>query len=129
MLLIYVLIACAVITALLQHWIDTAVIDAVVMVNAVVGSVQEGRTEKAMNAIRQMLAPAATVVRAGERMTIPGEAVVPGDVVLIEAGDKVPADLRFALSARGVSARGDPDGRIGDSRQAVRERAIERCAG
>ncbi len=102
--LIYVLIACALITALLQHWIDSAVILAVVLVNAVIGTVQEGKTEQAMAAIRQMLAPVATVLRGGERMSVPGEALVPGDIVLVEAGDKVPADLRL-LAAHAVSVQ------------------------
>ena len=102
--LIYVLIACAVITALLQHWIDSAVIVAVVLVNAVIGFVQEGKTEKAMDAIRQMLAPMATVLRGGARMSVAGEALVPGDIVLVEAGDKVPADLRL-LSAHAVTVQ------------------------
>ncbi|MBZ2207498.1 HAD-IC family P-type ATPase [Massilia soli] len=102
--LIYVLIGCIVITAMLQHWLDSAVIAAVVSVNAIVGLVQEGRTEKAMDAIRQMLAPTATVLRAGSRMMVSGEALVPGDIVLVEAGDKVPADLRV-LSAHSVSVQ------------------------
>lgn len=102
--LIYVLIGCVVITALLQHWLDSAVIAAVVIVNALVGLVQEGRTEKAMDAIRQMLAPTANVLRGGQRMTVPGEALVPGDIVLVEAGDKVPADLRV-LSAHAMSVQ------------------------
>ncbi|NHZ90781.1 HAD-IC family P-type ATPase [Massilia sp. CCM 8733] len=102
--LIYVLIACAAITALLQHWIDSAVIVAVVLVNAVIGFAQEGKTEKAMDAIRRMLAPVATVLRGGERMSVPGDALVAGDIVLVEAGDKVPADLRL-LTAHGVSVQ------------------------
>ncbi len=94
-LLIQVLIAAAVITALLGHWIDTGVILGVVMVNAVIGFVQEGRAEQALEAIRHMLSPRASVTRDGRRQTIPAEELVPGDVVLIEPGDKVPADLRL----------------------------------
>jgi len=102
--LIYVLLACAVVTAVLGHWADSAVILAVVLVNAIIGFVQEGRTEKAMDAIRGMLAPRATVVRGGARMTVPGDALVPGDIVLIEAGDRVPADLRL-LSAHALTVQ------------------------
>jgi len=94
-ILIYVLLGAALVTALLAHWVDTAVILAVVLINALIGYVQEGKAEKAMDAIRRMLAPRASVLRGGERRTVDGEAVVPGDLVLLEAGDKVPADLRL----------------------------------
>ena len=93
--LIYVLLGAAAITALLNHMVDTLVILAVVIVNALIGFIQEGKAESAMEAIRQMLAPRAAVIRNGQRRTIDGEALVPGDIVLIEAGDKVPADLRL----------------------------------
>ncbi|MDO9312549.1 MAG: HAD-IC family P-type ATPase, partial [Nitrosomonas sp.] len=94
-ILIYVLIGSAIITAVLDHWIDTLVILAVVLANAIIGFIQEGKAEKAMDAIRQMLAPRASVLRSGERHSIEGEKLVPGDIVLLEAGDKVPADLRL----------------------------------
>ncbi len=101
-ILIYVLLVSAVITAALGHWIDTSVILAVVTANAIIGFVQEGKAEQAMNAIRHLLSPRANVVRGGERITIDGEQLVPGDIVLLEAGDKVPADLRL-LSTHSVS--------------------------
>ena len=94
-ILIYVLLGAAAITALLHHVVDTLVILAVVLVNALIGFVQEGKAESAMEAIRQMLAPRAAVIRDGQRHTIDGDELVPGDIVLIEAGDKVPADLRL----------------------------------
>jgi magnesium-transporting ATPase (P-type) len=94
-ILIYVLLGSAVVTAALGHVVDTLVILAVVLGNAVIGFVQEGKAEKAMAAIRRMLAPRAAVLRDGDRRTVDGEALVPGDVVLLEAGDKVPADLRL----------------------------------
>ncbi len=94
-ILIYVLLGAAAITALLHHMVDTLVILAVVVVNAMIGFIQEGKAESAMEAIRQMLAPRAAVMRDGQRRTIDGEGLVPGDIVLIEAGDKVPADLRL----------------------------------
>lgn len=97
-ILIYVLIASAVITALLDHWVDTGVILAVVIANAIIGFIQEGKAEQAMDAIRHMLAPQAHVIRGGERVTVDGEQLVPGDIVLLEAGDKVPADLRLIAS-------------------------------
>jgi len=94
-ILIYVLLGSAIITAALDHWIDTFVILAVVLANAIIGFIQEGKAEKAMDAIRQMLAPHASVLRSGERYSIDGGKLVPGDIVLLEAGDKVPADLRL----------------------------------
>lgn len=102
--LIYVLLCAAIVTTFLQHWIDTGVILAVVLANATIGFLQEGKAEAAMAAIRQMLAPRAAVMRNGQRVTINGADLVPGDVVLLEAGDKVPADLRL-IEARGLSAQ------------------------
>jgi len=98
-ILIYVLIASGVITAVLGHFIDTVVILAVVVVNAIIGFLQEGRAEKAMESIRRMLAPAAAVLRDGVRRSVAADALVPGDVVLLEAGDKVPADIRLTRVA------------------------------
>jgi len=103
-LLIYVLIVAAMITAALAHWVDTVVILLVVLANAVIGFIQEGKAEKAMEAIRQMLAPKASVIRDGQRQSVPSESVVPGDIVLLEAGDRVPADLRL-IEAHGLSAQ------------------------
>jgi magnesium-transporting ATPase (P-type) len=100
--LIYVLLSGAVAAAFLNHVIDAAVILVVVVVNAVVGFIQEGKAEESMNAIRDLVAPKATVLRAGERQTQRVEALVPGDVVLVEAGERVPADLRL-LRARGLA--------------------------
>lgn len=94
-ILIYVLLAAAAVTAAMEHWVDTAVIMTVVIVNALIGFLQEGKAENAMAAIRHMLAPHAHVLRDGTRISIDGQNLVPGDVVMIEAGDKVPADLRL----------------------------------
>ncbi|NEX45684.1 HAD-IC family P-type ATPase [Pseudotabrizicola algicola] len=102
--LIYVLLAATAVTAALQHWVDTGVILAVVLANAIIGFIQEGKAEAAMAAIRTMLAPRAAVLRDGQRKTVEGAALVPGDIVLLEAGDKVPADLRV-LHARGLAAQ------------------------
>ena len=103
-ILIYVLLGAAAITAGLGHLVDTGVILAVVVVNAVVGFVQEGKAEAAMDAIRGMLAPRASVVRDGERREVDAATLVPGDIVVLEAGDKVPADLRV-LEAFGLQAQ------------------------
>ena len=93
--LIYVLLLSAVITGLLGHWVDTGVIVGVVIINAIIGFVQEGKAEKALNAIRRMLSLDATVLREGKRKQIPAEELVVGDIVLLQSGDKVPADLRL----------------------------------
>ncbi|MHA1547794.1 MAG: cation-transporting P-type ATPase, partial [Alphaproteobacteria bacterium] len=93
--LTYVLIGATVVTALLGHWVDTQVILAVVLVNAVIGFLQEGKAENALEAIRDMLAPKASVIREGHRRTVPGSELVPGDIVLLEAGARAPADIRL----------------------------------
>ena len=103
-ILIYVLIGSAAITSLLGHLIDTLVILAVVIVNAAIGFVQEGKAERAMDAIRRMLALKASVLRDGTRRAVDGETLVPGDIVLLEAGDKVPADLRL-FQANGLQVQ------------------------
>ncbi|MDX1594637.1 MAG: cation-transporting P-type ATPase [Gammaproteobacteria bacterium] len=96
--LIYVLMVAALVTALLGHWIDTGVIVAVVVVNAVIGFLQEGKAERALDAVRGMLSPQALVLRDGARRTIPAEELVAGDVVVLTPGDRVPADLRLLRS-------------------------------
>jgi len=99
--LIYVLLGAAALTAALAHWVDTGVILAVVVVNAIIGVVQEGRAEQAMDAIRQMLAPKSSVLRDGQRRSIDSAMLAPGDIVLLEAGEKIPADVRL-LEAAGL---------------------------
>lgn len=94
-LLIYVLIGSGLISLALGHLTDAVVIFAVVVINAAIGVVQEGKAERALDAIRGMIDPNASVVRGGRRLTVRAEAVVPGDVVVIEAGDRVPADMRL----------------------------------
>lgn len=93
--LIYVLIVACAITAMLGHWVDASVIFGVVLINAVIGFVQEGKAEDALSAIRQMLSPNAMVMRDGRQMNIRAKELVPGDIVLLQSGDKVPADLRL----------------------------------
>jgi magnesium-transporting ATPase (P-type) len=100
-LLIYVLLASGLVTALLDHPIDTGVILAVVIVNAIIGFVQEGRAESALDAIRGMMSPRASVVREGVRATIDAADIVPGDVLLLEPGDRVTADVRL-IKARNL---------------------------
>lgn len=98
-LLLYLMTAAGLITALLGHWTDAGVLWAAVLVNALIGFVQEGKAENALSAIRGMLAPRATVVRDGQRRLIDAADLVPGDRVIVSSGDRIPADLRL-LRAR-----------------------------
>jgi magnesium-transporting ATPase (P-type) len=93
--LVYILIAAGVVTAFLGEWIDTGVIFGVVMVNATVGYFQEAKAVRALDSLSANLSPEAQVLRAGKTIRIPAEEVVPGDVVHLRSGDKVPADLRL----------------------------------
>ncbi|MEN8189847.1 MAG: cation-transporting P-type ATPase [Thermodesulfobacteriota bacterium] len=93
--LIYILIAAGVITAALQEWVDSGVIFGVVLVNAVIGFIQESKAENALAALADTMVAEATVVRQGEKKRVPAAELVPGDIVLLQAGDKVPADLRL----------------------------------
>ncbi|MEW6594568.1 MAG: cation-transporting P-type ATPase [Thermodesulfobacteriota bacterium] len=93
--LIYILIASGVITAFLQEWVDSGVIFGVVLVNAVVGYIQESKAVNALAALARTMTAEATVVRGGERVRVSAEELVPGDIVLLQSGDKVPADLRL----------------------------------
>lgn len=93
--LIYILIAAAGVTALLGHWIDTGVILAVVVINAIIGFIQEGKAEQALEGIRKMLSLHAQVRRDGEWREVEADDLVPGDIVRLRSGDRVPADLRL----------------------------------
>lgn len=93
--LIYVLLVSSMISALLHHWVDMGVILGVILINAIIGLIQEGRAEKALDDIMQMLALQARVIRGGQRMLVLAETLVPGDLVQLKSGDKVPADLRL----------------------------------
>jgi len=94
-ILLYVMLGAAAITALLGHWVDTGVLLAAVVVNAIIGFIQEGKAESALEAIRSMLSPHATVLRDGRRVDIDAGDLVPGDRVLLASGDRVPADLKL----------------------------------
>ncbi|MBV5318605.1 MAG: cation-transporting P-type ATPase, partial [Desulfobulbaceae bacterium] len=97
--LVYILLAATVVTSLLREWVDAGVIFGVVLVNAIIGFVQEAKAVKAIEALTQSLISTATVFRGNERKQISATELVPGDIVLLQSGDKVPADLRL-LSTR-----------------------------
>ena len=93
--LVFLLVGAAGISLLLGEFIDAAAILAIVVLNAVLGVAQEFRANKAMAALKQMAAPVARVVRGGSTLDVPSRELVRGDVVLLEAGNYVPADLRL----------------------------------
>lgn len=93
--LVYILLGAAIITFALQEWVDSGVIFAVVLVNAIIGFIQESRAIKAIEALARAMEGMATVVRAGKKEKIAATELVPGDLVLLQSGDKVPADLRL----------------------------------
>ena len=107
--LIYILLVCAAITSALciwkdaDLWMDTVVIVAVVIANTIIGFIQEGKAEASVEALEKMIVPGCTVVRGGKKLMLPTRELVPGDVVVMEGGDRVPADLRL-FQAKNLSA-------------------------
>jgi magnesium-transporting ATPase (P-type) len=99
--LIYVMLVAAGTTAMLRDWVDTGVLLAAVFINAIIGFIQEGKAEQAMDAIRGMLSLHTTVIREAKRAEIEAEDLVPGDIVALASGDKVPADLRL-IAGKGL---------------------------
>ena len=94
-ILIYILFVCAFVTLVLGHYVDTAVILAVTIINAAIGYFQEDKAEKALNDIRSLLSPRAMAIREGGRVEIDAAKLTLGDIVYLSPGDKVPADLRL----------------------------------
>ena len=99
-ILIIILIVAAVASLGLGHHVDAGAIFGVVVIVALIGFIQEGKAEQALESIRTMLSPRANVVRDGARDGIPAEELVPGDIVMVESGDRVPADLRLLEATR-----------------------------
>jgi len=94
-ILVYVLLGAGFVKLMVGLWLDAAIILGVVVINGLLGFLQEGKAEKALHSIRNLLSAEARTVRGGETRLIPAEELVPGDVVLLESGDKIPADLRL----------------------------------
>lgn len=100
--LVYILAVPTVLAISLGHWLDAAVILAVVIANAVIGWLQEGRAEQALAAVGRLLAAGAVVMRDGSRKSVAAADIVPGDVVFLESGDRIPGDVRL-FETRGLS--------------------------
>ena len=96
--LVIILIIAAVISFALGEWVDAIAIMCIVVLNAVVGVIQESKAEQALAALKKMAAPNAQVIRDGHQVTVAGRELVPGDLVLLEAGNYVPADMRLVSS-------------------------------
>ena len=97
--IVIILIVASILSGVLGDYIEAAAILAIVVLNALLGVIQERRAEEALAALRRMAAPEAQVIRDGHRQLIPGRQLVPGDLVLLEAGNYVPADMRLIESA------------------------------
>ena len=110
--LVYILLVAGVVTAFLAEYVDSAVIFGVVLVNAILGFLQEAKAERAIDALSRLMVTQAKVRRAGTVQRVSSEDLVPGDIVLLEAGDRVPADLRL-LYAKNLQA--DESGLTGES--------------
>ncbi len=118
---VWLLIVAAVVSAGLGDWVEAAAIMAIVVLNAILGLVQESRAEQALAKLRQMAAPDAHVIREGRRKVIPARDVVPGDIVLLEAGNYVPADVRLMES---VNLRIDESALTGESSPVTKDASI-----
>lgn len=94
-ILVYVLLGAGFVKMMVGLWLDAGIILGVVVINGLLGFLQEGKAEKALDSIRNMLSAEARTVRGGVTRVIPAEELVPGDIVLLESGDKIPADLRL----------------------------------
>ena len=118
--LVYILLVAVGVTAFLGEWVDSSVIFGVVFINAIVGFLQEAKAEKAIAALAKMVATETTVRRDGSKRRVHSERLVPGDIVLLQSGDRVPADLRL-LQVRNLHA--DESALTGESLPAAKDSA------
>jgi Ca2+-transporting ATPase len=103
--IVWVLVAAALVSGFLREWIDAAAIIAIVIVNAVLGFIQEFRAEKSLAALKKLSSPTSRVIRGGSRSVVASSGLVPGDLVELEAGDKVPSDARIAWATPNFSVQ------------------------
>ncbi len=96
---VIILIVAAIVSALMGEWVETIAILAIVVLNSAIGVIQESKAEEALAALKKMSAPEANVIRDGHRVTIPARELVPGDIVVLDAGSILPADVRLVESA------------------------------
>ncbi|MGD0783567.1 MAG: HAD-IC family P-type ATPase, partial [Candidatus Aminicenantales bacterium] len=113
--MIWVLIGAALVSGFLQEWVDALAIIAIVILNALLGFIQEFRAEKSLQALKRMAAPFSRVIRSVERISLPSVEIVPGEVIELEAGDRVPADARvvwqtpnFAVAEAALTGESTP---------------------
>jgi cation-transporting P-type ATPase F len=119
--LIYVLLAAGAVTAALGEYVDSAVIFGVVLVNALIGFIQESKAESALQSLRAMVETEASVIRDGTERRVPSRDLVPGDLVAIEAGDKAPADIRLL---RGSELHLDESALTGESVPVAKDEVV-----
>ena len=121
--LVIILIVAAVISFALGEWVDSIAIFVIVALNAIVGVIQESKAEQALAALNKMAAPNAQVIRDGHQLTVPGREIVGGDIVLLEAGNFVPADRAPVRELQPEGRGGLADRRIRAGREESRRRA------
>jgi magnesium-transporting ATPase (P-type) len=119
--LVYILIVAAIVTMVLQEWVDSSVIFGVVLVNAIIGFVQESKAEKAIESLKQMMTTQANVLRDGKWLAIDSVNLVAGDIVKLQSGDKVPADVRL-LSCRDLQV--DESALTGESVPVIKKEEV-----
>jgi magnesium-transporting ATPase (P-type) len=93
--LIYVLVAAAIFSLVIREWSDAAFITGVLLINAIIGTVQEFSAQRAATALQQLVTTRSRVLRDGDAVEIDAEYLVPGDILLLESGEKIPADVRL----------------------------------
>ena len=120
--LIYILLGASIVTALLHEWIDSGVIFAVVIINVIIGYIQEVKAQEAIESLKRMMNTEAVIIRDGKKISISSLDLVPGDIVLLESGSKVPADMRLIDSK---DLKVDESMLTGESVSALKNTAIQ----